>query len=65
MYKGGGTPSTNELRDRIRRKKESERIEALRKAERALRVTINKAKKALVATGIQARKDEKIRKAKL
>jgi hypothetical protein len=64
-HKGGPSASVAELRIEIKEKKEKDNGEALRKAKRKLAAAVNKAKNNLKDTGIQARKNEKARLARV
>jgi hypothetical protein len=64
-HKGGPSASVAELRIKIKEKKEKDDGEALRKAKKKLATAINRAKNHLKDTGIQARKDEKARLARI
>jgi hypothetical protein len=50
-----------ELRDKVKRRDEAEKVETLRKAYKRPVQAINKAKNLLKSQGTQARKDEKAR----
>ena len=64
-HKGGPSASVAELRMEIKEKKEKDDEEALRKAKKKLATAINRAKNHLKDAGIQARKDEKARLARI
>ena len=61
IHKGGPSAKVGDLREKKAIRDQVESAEALRKAEKRLSRTINKAKKQLKERGIQARKDEKAR----
>jgi hypothetical protein len=64
-HKGGPSASVAELRMEIKEKKEKDDGEALRKAKKKLATAVNRAKNQLKDAGIQARKDEKARLARI
>ena len=64
-HKGGPSASIAELRMEIKEKKEKDNGEALRKAKKKLATAVNRAKNQLKEAGIQARKDEKARLARI
>jgi hypothetical protein len=65
VFKGGGSPTVSTLRARIKERNEKENTERLRKAKKKLEQAKNKQKNHLLALGIQARKDNKARIARL
>lgn len=62
---GGAGEAIAVLRARIKARDEAEATESLRRAKKQLQAAINKAKKALTAAGVRARRDEKARLAVL
>jgi hypothetical protein len=65
VVKGGGAPTVDTLRVRIKERNEKENAEKLRKARKKLDQAKNKQKNHLLTLGIQARKDNKARIARL
>jgi hypothetical protein len=61
IHKGGPSASIQELRGNMKARDEAEKVEMFRKAQKKLSQAINRARKSLLARGIQARKDEKAR----
>ena len=53
-HKGGASAPASQLQAEIKAREEADRVEALRKAERKLTTTINKARNELIAKSIQA-----------
>ena len=65
IQKGSPAARASVLKERIRARDKKEAKEELQKARNRLTRIINKAKKELAAQGVQARKDEKARLARL
>ena len=65
IQKGGPSTDADELRAKIKARDKKEGKEALRKAKKKLTQAVNRAKAKLKEEGIQARKDEKARLARL
>ena len=64
-HKGGASAPVSQLQTEIKAREEADQVKALRKAERKLTTTINKARNELIAKGVQAQKDERARKERL
>jgi hypothetical protein len=65
IHKGGPSARVEDLREKIRIREEGEKVEALQKAEKRLVQAKNKARNELKTQGIQAKKDEKTKLARL
>lgn len=65
IHKGGPSARVEDLREKIRIRDEGEKVEALQKAEKRLVQAKNKARNELKSQGIQAKKDEKAKLARL
>ncbi|RKF80036.1 hypothetical protein GcM1_197028 [Golovinomyces cichoracearum] len=62
IHKGGAAANTGDLRERIKIRDETERVESLRKVKKALRIAINKSTQALRVAGVAAWKENKEKK---
>ena len=65
INKGGGATDIETLRESKRLREQETRRKELASAKTKLRLAVSKAKKALLARGVQARKNERERKTRL
>ncbi|KAH9214721.1 hypothetical protein DL95DRAFT_409096 [Leptodontidium sp. 2 PMI_412] len=62
IHKGGSSATVRDLREKIRIRDEAERVDALRKAQKALDSAIRRHNESLRVIGVQARKENREKK---